>query len=184
MDNLLITNKTKQVLIAILVGIMVIMVIIIAILTIIILNVNLFVNILTFWLLTTFYSLFAFFLVDSPVMSINPEKTIEKPVYRNLIHVVEKPVIQEIQIPIENKVIEVVEKEVPVERIIYRTIEKKPIRPNIPKYEFIGSTQTKTYHKRTCKFSKMLKRKYKLHSNNKLFFKRKDYKACKSCLKK
>jgi hypothetical protein len=181
MDNLLITNKTKQVLIAILVGIMVI---IIAILTIIILNINLFVNILTFWLLTTFYSLFAFFLVDSPIMSINTEKIIEKPVYRNLIQVVEKPVIQEIQIPMENKVIEVVEKEVPVERIIYRTIEKKPIRHNIPKYEFIGSTQTKTYHKRTCKFSKMLKRKYKLHSNNKLFFKRKDYKACKSCLKK
>jgi hypothetical protein len=191
MNNLPTTNKTKQILIAVIVGIMVI---ILAILTIIVLNVNLFVNILIFWSLATFYALFAFFLVDAPVIQINPERIVEKPVYRDVIQIVEKPVYRDvikevekpIQIPIENKTIEVVEKpiyiETPVIKRIY--IEKPRQMLNIPRYKFIGSTQTKTYHKRNCKFAKMLKRKYKLHSNNKAFFKRKHYKACKTCMKR
>jgi len=88
---------------------------------------------------------------------------------------------------VQGKVKEIIKeviKEVPVERIVYRTIEKQHKKLNIPKFKFIGSTQTKTYHNRNCKFSKMLKNKYKLHSNSKVFFKRKHYKACKVCVKR
>lgn len=192
MDKLPITHRAKQVLIAVIVGIMVV---IIAILAIIVLNVSLFMNILVFWFLSAFYALFAFFLVDTPVIKLNPERIVEKPIYRDVVRIVEKPIIKEvvkevevekpIQIPIENKTIEVVERpvyiETPVIKRIY--IEKPRKKLNIPKYKFIGSTQTKTYHSRNCKFAKMLKRKYKLHSNSKAFFKRKHYKACKACMK-
>lgn len=188
------TIRTKNMIIAVLVGMMTIT---LAILISIILEFGIVANLVMSWIFTTFYALFTFFLVD-PIVRVNPVriierpvyhdiiKTVEKPVYRDVIKVVEKPVIKEIQIPMENKTIEVVEKEVirevPVDRIVYRTLEKPHVRLNIPKFKFIGSTQTKTYHKRTCKFSKMLKNKYKLHSNGKALFKRKHFKACKECI--
>jgi hypothetical protein len=140
------------------------------------------------WILTTAYALFAFFMID-PRININPVQYVDRPVVERVIQVVEKPIIKEIQIPMENRIIEVIEKPVIqevikyVDRPVYRTIEKKTRKINIPKFNFIGSTQTKTYHKRTCKFSKMLKNKFKLHSNNASFFKKKHYKACKTCLK-
>lgn len=185
MNELPITIGTKKIILSIIVGIMVI---IIAILTSITFQFTLMASVVMSWLLTTAYALFAFFLIN-PVIKINPIQNLEKPVIQEVIKYVDRPVIKEIQIPIENKTIEVVEKivikEVPVEveKIVYRTIEKAHRALNIPRYEFLGSTQTKTYHKRTCKFSKMLKRKYKLQSNSKSFFKRKHFKACKTCLK-
>jgi hypothetical protein len=140
------------------------------------------------WLLTTAFALFAFFLID-PVVKINPVRYVEKPVIQEVIQIVEKPTVREIQIPMENRVIEVVEKPVIqeviryVDRPVYTTIEKQTKRLNIPKFKFLGSTQTRTYHKRTCKFSKMLKKKFKLQSNSASFFKKKHYNACKTCLK-
>lgn len=179
---MVITNHTKTTLIAIIVAIMAI---IIAILTSIAFQFNLVANLVMSWLITTAYAIFAFFLID-PVINVNPIRFIEKSVPQDVIQIIEKPVIKEIQIPMENKVIEVVEKEVirevPVDRIVYKTIQKKQRKLNIPKFDYIGSTQTMTYHKRNCKFSKMLKKKFKLQSNSKAFFKRKHFKACKTCL--
>ena len=88
------------------------------------------------------------------------------------IEVVDRPVIQEVirEVPVE------------IEKEVIRYIERKHKKLNFPHFEFIGSTQTKTYHRRTCKFSKMLKNKYKLHSNTKAMFKRKHYHACKACI--
>ena len=188
MEQLPITNQARKIMITLIVGVLVI---VLALLSSILLNFNLLENVVMSWILTTAYALFAFFMVD-PIVRVNPVQIVEKPVVQEIIKIVEKPVFREIQIPMENKVIEVVEKpviqevirEVPVERIVYRTIERKHKKLNIPKFNFIGSTQTRTYHKRTCKFSKMLKKKFKLHSNSKAFFKRKHFKACKTCLKK
>lgn len=55
---------------------------------------------------------------------------------------------------------------------------------NIPKYEYIGSILSKTYHKRTCRLGKLIKKKYKLSDNNVAFFKSKRFKPCKVCIKK
>jgi hypothetical protein len=176
-------NKTKKTVLAILVAMLVI---IGALLISIILEFTTLQNVVMSWILTTAYALFAFFLIDP---TIKPIQYIEKPVVEEIIQIVEKPIIKEIQIPIENKVIEVVEKPVIkevvryIDRPVTKYIERSHKRLNIPKFKFIGSTQTKTFHKRTCKFSKMLKKKFKLHSNSKTFFRRKHFKACKTCMK-
>lgn len=74
-----------------------------------------------------------------------------------------------------------VEKRVIVKRNVY--IEKKRKKLNIPKFDYLGSTQTKTYHKRSCRLGKLIKKKYKESSNTKSFFKKRGYKACKVCIK-
>ena len=179
-------SQTKKIATVIIVGMMVI---IIAIITSILFEFSIVANVTMSWILTTAYALFTFFMVE-PIVS--PMKYIEKPLINEVVRyvekIVEKPVIKEIQIPMENKTIEVVE--MPVIKEVIRYIERptvkieRPIKKlNIQKFEFIGSIQTKKYHKRSCKFSKMLKRKYKLHSNQKSFFEKKHYKACKTCLK-
>ena len=145
-------------------------------------------NIVMSWILTTLFAIFGFFLIDSRV-NINPIQYVEKPVIKEVF--IDRPVDRIVQVPVNNRVVEVVEKPVikevfidrPVDRIIYRTIEKQRKKLNIPHFNFIGSIKTRTYHRRTCKFSKMLKNKYKLHSNSMAFFKKKHYKACKTCIK-
>jgi hypothetical protein len=184
MENLSITYQTKKAIAVVIIGILVV---ILAILTIIAFELTTIQSLIMSWILTTAYAIFGILIVD-PRIIINPTQTIEREVPVE----VEREVIRTIQIPMENKTIEVVDRpiyiEVPVEveKTIYRTrtIERRHKHLNIPKYEFLGSTQTKTYHKRTCKFSKMLKKKFKLHSNNKNFFKKKHYKACKTCINK
>lgn len=177
--------KIKKALISIIVGIMVV---IIAILMNVAFQLTLVQTLVTCWILTTLYALFAFFLID-PVTKITPIQYVDRPVLQRVVQIVEKPTLKEVQIPMENRVIEVVEKPVIqevvkyVDRPVYKFIEKKAKKLNIKKFNYIGSTQTKTYHKRTCKFSKMLKQKYKLHNNSEMFFKKKHYKACKTCLK-
>ena len=190
MDRLPITKETRNALIAIIVGIMVV---VLAILMSISFEFSLVQNLVMSWVLTTGFALFVLFLVE-PIVKLNPVRTIEKPVIQEVIKFIERqvPVIKEIQIPIENKTIEVVEKpvikevfiEVPVEKRITRYIERKHRKLNIPKFKFIGSTESRSYHKRTCRFSKMIKKKYKAHSNSKAFFKRKHYHACEACINK
>ncbi|MEI6850101.1 MAG: hypothetical protein WCK29_03605 [archaeon] len=55
---------------------------------------------------------------------------------------------------------------------------------DIPKYEYVGSTQARTYHSRNCRLAKLIKKKYKLMDNNPAFFVSKKFKPCKICLKK
>jgi len=159
----------------------------VAILTSITFKFNTLGNVVMSWLLTTAYAIFSFFLIE-PVVEVKPVQYVEKPIVQETIRVVEKQV--PIQIPIENRVIEVVEKpviqrvEIPVEveKPVY--IREERIKLNIPKYNFVGSTETKTFHKRNCKFSKLIKKKYKVHNNNKSFFKKKHFHGCKACIKK
>ncbi|MEK6927020.1 MAG: hypothetical protein AABX11_01170 [Nanoarchaeota archaeon] len=55
---------------------------------------------------------------------------------------------------------------------------------NVPQYEFVGSTQNLTYHKRSCKLSKLVKKKYKITNNQENYFKRNNFKPCKLCILK
>lgn len=145
-------------------------------------NFSLVENLVMGWVMTILFAVFAF-LVSSDIVV--REKIIEKPVIKEVIK--EVP----IQIPIENRTIEVVEKPVEVIKEIVREIpmpvrvaRSPTINANAPRYIYIGSAQTKTYHKRSCRLGKLIKRKYKLSSMNKSFFKRKHFRACKSCLQR
>ena len=170
------------------------------------------------WILTTLYSLFAFIFIEPA--RVNVSKIVERPVQvvkevpvekkvfidRPVIKIkevpvekkiyVDRPVIKEvpIQIPMENIVYEVVEKQVPVEKKIYIDrpvyvdrkvyVEKPRKKLVIPKYKYVASTQTKRYHTRFCRLGKLVKKKFKIHNNSQNFFRKKHFKACKMCIKK
>lgn len=98
-------------------------------------------------------------------------RTVEKPVVEKVF--VDRPVIREV----------VVEK--PVYRDVVRNVyvsHKSSVK--IPKYNYLGSLQTKRYHARSCRLGKLIKRKYKISNNSKSFFVKKKFKACKICIKK
>lgn len=124
--------------------------------------------------------------VEKPVY-----KTIEKPVIRTVERIVERPVIRTIEKPvyktIEKPVIRTVTK---VSKPIVRTVTKQVVkfkeRPklNIPRYDFTGSTETKTYHTRYCRLGKLIKKKYALHANTQDFFKKRKFAPCKVCILK
>jgi len=143
-------------------------------------------NLVLSWIATTIYSVFLFFLFDN-FQVIERVRVVEKPVIREIIKEIEKP----IQIPVENRTIQVVDRPIEIVReipVIKRVIEyrekPKAKKLNIPKYKFLGSTQTKRYHKRTCRLGKLIKKRFKLQSNSQKFFVKKRFKACKSCFKK
>ena len=175
-------QRVKKALIASVVGLMVVT---LALLLSVIFQFGLTANLVMSWILTTAYAIFAFFLIQ-PEVRINPIQYVEKPVIQEVERIVEKEV--PIQIPMENRVIEVVEKPVyfPVEKIkiVKVRVNARHKKLNIPKFKYLGSKETKRYHKRTCKFSKLIKRNYKIHSNSKAMFKRKHFKACKACMKR
>ncbi|MBR9704616.1 hypothetical protein GOV12_04335 [Candidatus Pacearchaeota archaeon] len=97
--------------------------------------------------------------VDRPVVMI---KEINKGKRINVIHEVPKPIIHRVITPVDRPVI----------------IKGKPV----PRYEYSGSTETKTFHKNTCRFSRLIKRKYKIYSNNSGFFIKKRFRPCKVCI--
>jgi hypothetical protein len=185
MENKMTFRERENLIISILVAILVVLFVVILNLSF---ELGIVTNLVMCWILTTFYGIFAFLLVGTTDFAvINNEREVVKQV------IVEKPVYVErripIQIPVENKVVEVVEvekpiieiKEVPVYHKIKTQGKKKLI---IPKYAYIGSHETLRYHKRSCRLSKLIKRKHKLSSNSKEFFKKKHFKACKVCLRK
>jgi hypothetical protein len=109
-------------------------------------------------------------------------QTIDRPIDREVIRTieVEKPVIREIPII----------KEVPVyknPRTVYiaKSSKKSSTRrtPSI-KYNFIGSKQTKTYHKFSCRLSKTINPKSKVRGPTANYFRRLKYKPCKVCMKR
>ena len=136
-------------------------------------------NLVMSWILTTFYAVFAFWMID-------PVKIVERQVF------IEKPVIREVQVPIqvpvENRTIQVVEKpviqHVPVIKRVIEYREKPKKKLNIPKFKFQASSETRTYHKKSCRLGKLIKKKFKIQNNSQAFFKKKHFKKCKMCLKK
>ena len=71
-----------------------------------------------------------------------------------------------------------------VEKPVIEYVEKPRKKLNIPKYEFNGSTETKTYHKRTCRFSKLIKKNHKVSNDSASYFKRRGFVPCKMCIDK
>ena len=75
-------------------------------------------------------------------------------------------------------------------KIIPKTIIKeieKPIIIKEPqkrelKFKYYGSTKSKTYHLRKCRFSGMIKQKYLIEKNSNAHFKKNKFHACKNCM--
>ncbi len=140
-------------------------------------------NLLFFWIFTILYAIFALVLLGSRS---NNTREIEKRVY------IDRPVVKEVTKPIyidrpvikevEKKVIQRVEVPVIRERKVYLRETRKKL--NIPKFNFIGSNETKRFHTRFCRLGKLIKKKNKVHSNSANFFRKKHYKACKACILK
>jgi len=96
-------------------------------------------------------------------------------VIREVIRTVDRPVVKRVIEPIyiergaQKRVIQPV------------YIEKPRKKLNIPKYDYFGSTETKTYHKSSCRFRKLIKRKYQVSNNSPTYFKSRKFKPCKLC---
>jgi len=132
-------------------------------------------------ILVFIYSIILFFLLEPAILreiKTREVVTIEKPVIKEIpryvVHTVEKPIEKYVDRPVEKYV----DRPVPV----YTGAPKRKL--NIPKYNYIGSSETKTYHTRYCRLGKLIKKKYKVHSNKISDFKRKKFKACKVCVLK
>jgi len=180
-------NQRKPVLLILILGLMVID---LAVLISLVGKFNLIQNLIMGWIFSMVYAILMFlFFGGQMVLERNVENfsEVEKPI----MHVI--PGKKELEIfPVDNPTIKVVEKpvekrtyiEVPVvrEKIVYRKKPQKKL--NIPKYNFVGSSESKTYHKRNCRFSKLIKRKYKISNNSESFFKKKKFKKCKICFKR
>ncbi len=206
-----ITNKNRNIAVIITLAAMVVLV---AIIINLVLEFNLVENLVMAWILTTFYSICAFWLVGNPIKVVelnkpfyvdNPvteraevpiirEVPVQIPMESKIIEVIDRPieVIREVpvQIPIENNTVEIIDNpviervEVPVIEQIEKKVYVKGKKLNIPRFNYVASTETKTFHKRNCRFGKLIKRKYKVHNNQPSWFKRRNFKACKICMKK
>lgn len=191
MEEFIKERKVNKFLVATLVASLVI---ILAILVSIVFEFGLVENLVMSWILTAIYAVFGIFLIE-PVVKVNPVQYIEKPVIQEVIKYIEKPIIKEIQIPMENRIIELVDRpvvkeivkevpiRVPVEKKVVRYILRKPRKLKIPKYKYLGSKETKTVHKRNCRFGKLIKKKYKVQGNSLASFKKNKFHFCKSCKK-
>lgn len=129
--------------------------------------------------LLVIYAVVLFFLLEPKVMrEVFHTKTEIKEVPKEVIveKIVEKPITE--------KIIQRVytEKEVPhvIEKTVFKPVPVKPV--DIINSNYVGSTETKIYHKRTCRLSKMIKDKYRIQSNNAEFFKSRGFRPCEVCV--
>lgn len=91
---------------------------------------------------------------------------------RPIIRIIERPVIREVEKIVEKPVIKHVEKKIFVERP----------KEHIPKYT--GSSNTGLYHLSSCKFSKLIEKKYKVQKESAEYFRKNKYQPCKMCIRK
>jgi hypothetical protein len=101
-------------------------------------------------------------------------RTVEKNIEKETIKNVDRPIFYEIEKPIIHDVI----------RTVDRPIIIKREKLNIPKYDYIGSSQTMTYHKKSCRLGKLIKRKYAINDSDSKYFIKNRYKPCKVCILK
>lgn len=123
------------------------------------------------------YGVALFFLLEPKIIKeINSlaMKTVEKPVMREII--VDRPIVQEVVREVEKPVVR------EVTRPVYIQTPRKSL--DIPRYEYVGSSETRTYHKRNCRLGKLIKKKYKINNNFESYFKKKGFKSCKVCIRK
>jgi hypothetical protein len=137
-----------------------VIIVVIAILIITFMNLSLVYKLLIAWILSIIYAAILFFALEPRVL-----RQIKATAVRTITRI--KPV----------------EKKVFIEKPVERTVEKKVFikKPEPPKYEYCASTQTGTYHKSNCRFSKLIKPKFKKESNDPYDFHSKGFKRCKIC---
>lgn len=158
------------------------------------------VDVVTLWaVLCIVYAIILYFLLEPKVIKeINKKetRTISKEIVKEI------PTVKEVvkEVPITKEIVKEVYKPVPVVQEVVKEVVREvkvpvvkevkvPVvvpRPklDIPKYDFVASMLTKTYHKSNCRLSKSIKRKYKEYSNDEWDFKRKKYSPCKVCVTK
>lgn len=174
-------------------------------------NMNLVDSLILVLVLVVVYASILFFLLESKILReveqttirtidrpfikevpVEKEVIVEKPVEKKIF--IDRPVIKEVEKkifvdrPVEKKVS--VEKEVVVDRPVDRPVVNKVYVPVgahkekivIPKYNFIASTETMTYHTRNCRLGKLIKRKYKISTNSEKILKKRGFKPCKVCI--
>ncbi len=90
------------------------------------------------------------------------EKKKVKEIIKTITQVIEKPIIKSIE----------VEKPVYIET---KKQEKKELK-------YVASSQTTTYHRSSCRLSKLIKDKYKLESDKSSDFTKENFNPCKVCL--
>lgn len=110
---------------------------------------------------------------------LKPKTVEEKPVKEKIIkEIKEVEKIKKVKVPVIKEVEKIVEKPV-IKRIFIEKKKKK--KPSVPRPNYVGSSQTEVYHKKSCKFSKLMKKKYKVSENDRRYFTLRGYKPCKSC---
>jgi len=135
------------------------------------------------------YAALLFFLLEPETVT-----EIETKEIRPIVRIVEKPVIRIVEKPVIKEVIKEVEVEKIVEKPVYieRPVEKKVIKPVEKKVvvsakkvaAYVGSSSANKYHKGTCRFSKLIKKKYKIEKDSVSYFVKEDYTPCEVCILK
>jgi hypothetical protein len=124
--------------------------------------------------------------IDRPVIK-EVIKTVEKPVYREVIKTVEKPVYRDVIKTVDRPVIKYVDKIRYVNKmskpvVVTKLMPRKKL--NIKIYDYLGSSETMTYHKHGCRFSKLIKQKYRVNNDSAQWFKKHKYHPCQVCVTK
>jgi hypothetical protein len=186
MENFEVIDENRNIPIAIIIGALVVL---FAVVANFVLNLEIVENLVMSWILTAFYGIFALFIVKNGSY-IQKTVEVERPVYidRPVIHETIREVNVPIQIPVENKTIEFVEKpviqrvEVPVYRDRNVYIEKKRKKLNIIHFNYIASSEARRFHTRFCRLGKLIKKKFKIHNDDQSYFIKKHFEACKVCI--
>lgn len=126
-----------------------------------------------------------FAVIATYVMETRKIEEIEKRFIKEIEKEVEVPIIKvrDFVHTIDNPIIKVVEKTVPIFRDVERKVyvQKPRKKLDIPKYEYVGSNETMIYHFRKCRISKSIKRSNLVSNNSREYFLKHKYKACKLC---
>ena len=127
------------------------------------------------FVLIIIYAIFLFFLLEPKLMReiIRTEViSVERPVIKEIVKEVPRDIVREVQKPVTQT----------LTKTVYVPIPRKKLE--IPKYDYVGSSETKTFHTRNCRFGKLIKRKYKVSNNSKVYFTGRKYAPCKVCILK
>lgn len=85
---------------------------------------------------------------------------------------------------ITQQVLHPIDRPVEVIKEVIKEVEKPVVEKSEKKKErftYQGSTQTGTYHKTSCRLSKLIKNKYKVVGNTNSEFRKRGFKPCKVC---
>lgn len=107
------------------------------------------------------------------------EKRTMKEIHHREVHQYETPVVH--HVIKERPIIREVEK--PVIREVQKTIFVATPPKTQARSAYVGSSQTRTFHRRSCRFAGMIKKEYLKEENNSVWFERRGYKRCEECLR-